>query len=199
LPRSEAFEPVEDRLVDDVIDEEFAPVTDDYDRELDVDAEMDVELDDAPVTRKLDESTAERPRRRRRRRRGRGRSSESAVEPLPAAKAPVRSPSYSDEDDDVEDDGDYLPAPPPPPRREPARSAAPRGRRPEVAPERVDDLLDDEEDDDAVDHGEHRSIPTWQDAIGLVVGANMEARAKNPGGNRNSRGRGGRGRGGRGR
>jgi hypothetical protein len=62
--------------------------------------------------------------------------------------------------------------------------------------------VDEEEDDteeDHVDFAEHRGIPTWQEAVGLVVGANMEARAKNPSGSRGGRGRGGRGRGGRGR
>jgi hypothetical protein len=46
----------------------------------------------------------------------------------------------------------------------------------------------------------HRSIPTWEEAIGLIVSANLEARSKKPGGG-GSRGRGkgrasGKGRGG---
>jgi hypothetical protein len=66
-------------------------------------------------------------------------------------------------------------------------------------------LDDDEHDDhDDEDHGEidvteHRGIPTWHEAMAIVVGANMDARAKNPQGSRGGRGRGGRGRGGRGR
>jgi ribonuclease E len=46
-----------------------------------------------------------------------------------------------------------------------------------------------------------RNIPTWRDAISVMISKNMESRAKNPGGSRGpgGRGRGGRGRGGRGR
>jgi ribonuclease E len=173
------------------IDEEFAPPVESYDAD---------EIDAPPSRRAEPAGDEERPRRRRRRRRGRGRSSETAA-PAPTAETP-RSARLADrdddEDDDLADDEEFVPAPPP--RRESSRNAAPRGRRPEPAPARVvaDSDIDDE-DEDVVDHGEHRSIPTWQDAIGIVVGTNMEARAKNPNGARAGRGRGGRGRGGRGR
>ncbi len=43
-----------------------------------------------------------------------------------------------------------------------------------------------------------RNIPTWHDAIGMMIAKNMEARARNPGGQRGPGGRGGQ-RGGRGR
>ena len=43
----------------------------------------------------------------------------------------------------------------------------------------------------------HRAIPSWEEAIGLVIAANMEARAKKPGGGSSSRSRGGRNRAGR--
>ena len=64
------------------------------------------------------------------------------------------------------------------------------------------DFEDDEEGDD--DGGESprigfRNIPTWQDAIGVMISKNMESRARNPGGSRGPGGRGGRGGGGRGR
>jgi hypothetical protein len=49
--------------------------------------------------------------------------------------------------------------------------------------------------DDDVERASHHGIPTWEEAVGVVIAANMEARAKNPGGS--SRNRGGRGRGGR--
>jgi ribonuclease E len=49
--------------------------------------------------------------------------------------------------------------------------------------------------DDDVERASHHGIPTWDEAVGVVVAANMEARARNPGGS--SRNRGGRGRGGR--
>jgi hypothetical protein len=40
-----------------------------------------------------------------------------------------------------------------------------------------------------------RNIPTWHDAIGAIIGKNMESRARNPSGSRGHGGRGGRGRG----
>jgi hypothetical protein len=52
-------------------------------------------------------------------------------------------------------------------------------------------------------HHAHRGIPTWQEAVGLIINVNMESRAKNPhqssGHHRGGRGRGRRdgGRGGR--
>jgi hypothetical protein len=49
--------------------------------------------------------------------------------------------------------------------------------------------------DDDVERASHHGIPTWEEAVGVVIAANMEARAKNPGGS--PRNRGGRGRGGR--
>jgi len=47
--------------------------------------------------------------------------------------------------------------------------------------------------------GGHRSIPTWQEAVGIVISANMESREKNPSSASSSRSRGARGRSGRGR
>ena len=54
-----------------------------------------------------------------------------------------------------------------------------------------DDHLDGTDDDD-VGRPTHRGIPTWDEAVGIVITRNMEARAKNPGGQQRSRG--GRGR-----
>jgi ribonuclease E len=55
-----------------------------------------------------------------------------------------------------------------------------------------DDDLDAglDEDDAEVFHIKHRNIPTWDEAIGLVIATNMESRAKNPGGHSRGRGRG---------
>lgn len=44
----------------------------------------------------------------------------------------------------------------------------------------------------------HHAIPNWEEAIGIVIAANMEARTKSPNGGSSSRSRGGRGRGRRG-
>jgi hypothetical protein len=70
--------------------------------------------------------------------------------------------------------------------------------------------LDDiEESDELLDVGDeqeaglptHRKIPTWQDAVGVLIDANMASRANSPDRDRDrgdrGRGRGGRGRGGR--
>lgn len=54
-----------------------------------------------------------------------------------------------------------------------------------------DDHLDETDDDD-VGRPSHRGIPTWDEAVGIVITRNMEARAKNSGGQQRSRG--GRGR-----
>ncbi|HQU43127.1 MAG TPA: hypothetical protein PK867_09950 [Pirellulales bacterium] len=61
------------------------------------------------------------------------------------------------------------------------------------------DLDLDEEGDGHDLRPSHRAIPSWEEAIGMIVSGNMEARAKNPhaGGPPRGRGRGPRGRGGR--
>jgi len=69
--------------------------------------------------------------------------------------------------------------------------------------EEPDDLLDEPEGEaageleGASDKPSHRAIPTWLDAVNLVISANLEARAKRPDrkqsrprGPRNHRGRG---------
>jgi ribonuclease E len=38
----------------------------------------------------------------------------------------------------------------------------------------------EDEGDDAGSEKPHRSIPTWEEAVGVVIGANMESRAKSP-------------------
>ena len=53
-------------------------------------------------------------------------------------------------------------------------------------------------DDKTAPKASHRNIPSWEEAIGIVISANQEARAKSPAGKPSRGGRGGRGRGGRG-
>ncbi|HET6880062.1 MAG TPA: hypothetical protein VFI31_07895 [Pirellulales bacterium] len=58
----------------------------------------------------------------------------------------------------------------------------------------------DEHDDEHDEHDlrpSHRAIPSWEEAIGVIVSGNMESRAKHPqsGGGGRGRGRGGRGQG----
>lgn len=44
---------------------------------------------------------------------------------------------------------------------------------------KADDVFDDEGDgDDSV--GAHRNLPTWEDALSTIIGANMDARARSP-------------------
>jgi hypothetical protein len=56
--------------------------------------------------------------------------------------------------------------------------------------------LDHEHDHEGEYKPNHRGIPSWEEAIGMIVATNMEARSKNPHAGPSSRGR-GRGRGGR--
>jgi len=64
-----------------------------------------------------------------------------------------------------------------------------------------EDESDEFEGDDEEGEGDDsprigfRNIPTWHDAIGVMITKNMDSRAKNPGGSRGPGGRGGRGRG----
>jgi hypothetical protein len=47
-------------------------------------------------------------------------------------------------------------------------------------------------------HKGHRAVPSWEEAVGFLIAANLEARAKSPESRGQHRGR-GRGRGGKGR
>jgi hypothetical protein len=60
--------------------------------------------------------------------------------------------------------------------------------------------LDDHEDDlgeESGGHPAHKKIPTWEEAIGVLVDANLASRSKSPDRDRGGRGSRGRGRGGR--
>jgi len=106
--------------------------------------------------------------------------------------------------------------------KRPRRSRARRGSRPaEVEDNRFrDDLDDDDDDGDDLDENlkgddgdgdlgdesplgtargrkRHSNLPTWSDAIGMIVDGNLESRAKSPSKPQSSRSRGGRGGGGR--
>jgi hypothetical protein len=112
----------------------------------------------------------ERPDRRRRRRRRRGRSGEAGETPADRAAANGRSSRGAEEDEDEEE-----------------ASASPAAGR------------DDEEDDDEGDlpRDSHKNIPTWAEAISVMVETNMVARKNSPSRPSSPRGRGrGRGRGG---
>src|SRR5438093_6169749 len=94
------------------------------------------------------------------------------------------------------DEGGRERGPRPQRAAEGVRAETAEGVRSEAA-EVVHPPRDDEEEEDAEDQEaraeDHRNIPAWQEAIGIIIDKNMEARAKNPHPYR-SRGR-GRGRG----
>lgn len=147
----------------------------------DIEATPAVDMDEAEGTEQRE--PGEQRRRGRRRGRGRGRRRDTPRDDVQAS-----AERTSAEDDDMLD--------------ELASIGAPRHDRDEIAD---DDLADVQADDDANGDGEsddaemrpsHRAIPSWQEAVGMIVAGNMESRAKNPhAGSQRPRGRGGRGRG----
>jgi ribonuclease E len=174
---------------------EAAPVDagDDWQQTDDDDRDLNDVVGDDESSQGEGEVTAdrgERPRRRRSRR-GRGRSgagsTEEGREPRGPAKPtesraptrngrPARPPVESDDDDDDE------------------------GMMP-IAGEN-----DDDDDDSELGRSSHKSIPSWSEAIGVMVDVNMQGRKSSPqrpssrgGSGGRGRGRGGRGRGGGGR
>ncbi|NUQ63116.1 MAG: hypothetical protein HUU20_11620 [Pirellulales bacterium] len=117
-----------------------------------------------------DESVQKRSKRRRRRRSGRKKGSQEGAPPGSTAEAPVLAETGTDEldTDDIEEDVD----------EEDAADDSSEGRR---------------RDKRAL----HRGIPTWKEAVDVVISANLESRAKRPDRGPGPRGRGGRNRGGR--
>jgi hypothetical protein len=138
---------------------------------------------------------------RRRRGRGRGRGRNQARDDRPRSSQPrdEHAPEAEGDFDDVIDFDDV----------EEDRTLADVGLHAEEGAAGHEGDEHDFDDDHDLDHeddedgGESprigfRNIPTWNDAIGVMIAKNMEARARNPGGSRGPGGRGGRG-GGRGR
>jgi hypothetical protein len=60
-----------------------------------------------------------------------------------------------------------------------------------MEPEADELEIDDEAEDREGGYPVHKKIPTWEDAVGILIDANMAARANSP--DRHRRGRGGRG------
>lgn len=147
------------------------------------DGELDeVDEEDREESTDAETSKDEKPRRRRPRRRKRRGEGEERVR---REKAPLAEDEDEDADE-VEDD---------------AASVQQNG------PFDLDDDDEDDEDEDIVDNGaddsgssrqraNHRNLPTWSDAIGVIVDANLQQRSKSPSKPSSPRGR---GRGGRGR
>jgi hypothetical protein len=128
-----------------------------------MDQSPDVERTDA------DESEAQR-KRRRRRRRGR-RVKERNGEP-DGAEAEAAGADLDDDRSEVDEDRPH------------------RQRRPGVQKRRDEENGDDLEDDDdraRPNKNLHREVTPWAEAIGYIVSANMEARARSPGGGQRGR------------
>jgi hypothetical protein len=134
---------------------------------------------EAPSTvRERDRESGEGEPRRKRRRRRRGRN--RAGDKRPAGEDRERAAAVANDDDDDEDEFDEV-----------DRPASDSLRA--VADEEQESSDDRDDDDEPIDRDSHRSITTWEDAVGLIIAGNMEARARNPSTGSSSRGRGGRG------
>ena len=144
-----------------------------------------------------DEEKPKRKRSRRRRRGGRGRK------PADEQTVTDETSEESSEEASAETSEDEEPTKPKRRRRRRSRSGEKRGEAVERG-ESPDGELEDTElgEDEAPRRARqrHRNIPTWSEAIGMIVDANLEQRAKSPSkpqSSRGGRGRGGRRRGGR--
>jgi hypothetical protein len=148
------------------------------------------DLSESPAGEREEEG-AERPRRRRRRRKRRtpareeqaAESSQDPREQAADAEDALAEPDELLEPDELVEQDELV-------------ERGERGEQEEPGSETEDESAGDLSDlDDDVERASHHGIPTWQESVGIVIAANMESRAKNPGGS--SRNRGGRGRGGR--
>lgn len=161
------------------------------------------------------EEETDRPKRKRSRRRRRGGKGRK-----PAGERPVsdentneNSADQASGDESEPGEGDSVA-----PKKKARRSRSRRGpRTEEVKDNRLRDEDDDDFDDDLTSDGDegdgelaessprgpsrgrkrHANLPTWSDAISMIVDANLEQRAKSPSKPQSSRSRGGRGGGGR--
>jgi hypothetical protein len=152
----------------EVWDVDSAPLDDRAD-ELD-----DIELTSepsAPSERSEDLAGGEEKGRSRRRRRRRGGRRNGESRKPTAARDEESQPEHPrpSEDADVGHEDDEFDVRPER-ERDPENSAA-------------------DEDDDSELKTSHRGIPTWDEAIGMIIGTNMEARAKSPSGPSGPRGR----------
>lgn len=162
LPRSTPREFDEEDLtsesqhIEEIVDAiEASPIAEPDDREP---------LEEAVAAQDMHERDDEQRRgKRRRRRRGRRREADSAGE------AQVR---------DAGADHDRLDG------SEGVSRALTHEAEPDFHASSEEDHADGHDEDDAHEDGHdrasHRAIPSWDEAIGVIVSANMEARAKNP-------------------
>ncbi len=153
---------------------------------------LDATSGDEPDQSEEEEDRPKRKRARRRRRGGRGRKS---------ADLEASNETASDADEkkaeELAEDGDS----PRPKRRRRRRSrgSADGGDGQSAAEDQLEEAVTGEDNDEGENprrgRQRHRNIPTWSEAIGMIVDSNLEERAKSPSKPQSSRG--GRGRGGR--
>ena len=137
------------------------------------------------------EEESDRPKRKRSRRRRRGGKGRKPVGEGAAESESSEATSAAKDERGKDDAGESRQKPK---RRRPA----PRARATEdVGDSDFDEALNESEakptDDAPTRRQRHRNIPTWSEAIGMIVDANLEQRAKSPSKPQSSRGRGGRG------
>jgi ribonuclease E len=124
--------------------------------------------DVAPAGDEAERAAEDRPRRRRRRRGGDRKrrpepsASEAAAEPTAEPSVEPSAEAGPPDSDDEHDDHDLWDG-----------SLGLEGES--------DEHEDGDESDDQTSHLSHRGIPTWEEAITLVVAKNLDARAKRPG------------------
>ena len=138
--------------------------------------------DEEPMDRVQDRHRAEteeeevQRKRRRRRRRGRRVKERDGESPRADSEVAEEDPDISRRDENEEVEDDRL--------QRPRRSDA-RVEKREV--EEDDDDLDDEDDAPRPNRNLHKEVTPWAEAIGYIVSANMESRARNPGGGQRGR------------
>jgi hypothetical protein len=173
-----------DEPVDDQRELLFGEVGDDLENvgELEADDLQEVDLERHEVeTPSIDED--DRKDKRRRRRRRRSRRPETGERRADDVVVRDRDRDEDDEQDTDVDERDLEPV---------------ADKRPASAADRDSDFDDDAADDEGAARMSHHNIPTWDEAVNLVININMEARAKSGNshgpGNRGGRDRRGRGR-----
>jgi hypothetical protein len=164
-----------------------AQESDSRDETADADAPADEFLGEGSESAEIESSSAAEPeaeegleerKGRRRRRRGRG---GKRGDREPRSKRGPRSVDDQGEQDEVSaDDNDIV-------------DEDHRGPAPQDAADFAEDA-DSDEIGVGSDKNSHRAIPSWEEAIGVIIATNMEARARSPH-ERPPRGRGRRGRG----
>lgn len=124
------------------------------------------------------EESPARPKRRRRRRSKRSRREDPTTEQAETSET-AEEASPGEEEAASEEAA---------PKR-PSRSRRRRRDRQEKKPVEAkleedvdidDEELDDDEDDDSSGKRAHRNIPSWEDAVGMIISTNVESRSKRP-------------------